>query len=592
MDEARLSTAVPSQAPSTTLSEKASPRPSYTSDASTTANKEMQIPVTTEKNHETEVISSSQGAKTVEISPVEEAKALDKVTEEPQYPQGLKLAVIMIALCLAVFLIALDNTIIATAIPRITDQFHSIEDVGWYASAYLLTTCAFQLQFGKFYTFFSIKWTFLTAIAIFEFGSLICGVAPNSVALIIGRAIAGIGSAGIFSGGLIIIAYSVPLDKRPVYTGLVASMYGIASVAGPLMGGAFTDHVTWRWCFYINLPIGAVTFVIITIFLKSPKREKEASIGFVARFKQFDIIGTVCFIPAIICLLLALQWGGAKYPWSDGRIIALFVIFGVFIIAFVGVQIWKGDGATVPPRIMKRSIWAGSWFGLCLGGSTFTFIYYLPIWFQAITGVSATESGIRNLPMILSQVIASLLGGVLTTVIGYYTPFMYFSTILMAIGAGLLTTLTVGSGIGMWLGYQIIYGFGVGFGFQQPLMAAQTVLPLEDVPVGTSTVMFIQILGGALFVSAAQNVFENQLVTNLIAANIPNLNPQTIVSNGATALTNLVSTSDLAEVLAAYNGAITKTFQIPLVMACLSIFGAIAMEWRSVKGKKVEVVAA
>ena len=145
-----------------------------------------------------------------------------------------------------------DNTIIATAIPRISDDFSAIEDIGWYGSSYLLTTCAFQLLWGKFYTFFSIKWTFLTAIGIFELGSLVCGVAPNSTALILGRAIAGLGSAGIFSGALIIIAYSVPLDRRPIYTGLIGGMYGIASVAGPLMGGAFTDRLTWRWCFYIK----------------------------------------------------------------------------------------------------------------------------------------------------------------------------------------------------------------------------------------------------------------------------------------------------------------------------------------------------
>ena len=130
--------------------------------------------------------------------------------------------------------------IYAAAIPRITDEFQALKDVGWYASSYLLTTCAFQLLFGKFYSFFSIKWVFLVALAIFELGSLICGVAPNSIALIVGRAIAGVGSAGLFSGALIIVAYTVPLDKRPIYTGLIGGMYGIASVIGPLMGGAFT----------------------------------------------------------------------------------------------------------------------------------------------------------------------------------------------------------------------------------------------------------------------------------------------------------------------------------------------------------------
>jgi MFS family permease len=142
---------------------------------------------------------------------------------------------------------ALDNTIVATAIPKITDHFQSLDDVGWYGSAYLLTTAGFQLLFGKFYTFFSIKWVYITAISFFELGSLICGVAPTSNALIVGRAIAGIGAAGIFSGALIIIAYAVPLHQRPMFTGVIGAMYGLASVAGPLLGGVFTDKVTWRW---------------------------------------------------------------------------------------------------------------------------------------------------------------------------------------------------------------------------------------------------------------------------------------------------------------------------------------------------------
>ena len=227
-------------------------------------------------------------------------------------------------------------------------------------------------MFGKFYSFFSIKWVFLGAIGIFELGSLVCGVAPSSNALIVGRAIAGIGTAGIFSGALIIIAYSVPLRTRPTYTGLIGAMYGLASVAGPLLGGVFTDKVTWRWCFYINLPIGAITVIGIGLFFKSPQRTKVRNLTPMEKFRQLDPWGTLFFIPAIVCLLLALQWGGTKYAWGNGRIIALFVLFVVLIVPFIILQFVQGEQATLPIRIMKqRSVAACSWFAFTIGAAFF-----------------------------------------------------------------------------------------------------------------------------------------------------------------------------------------------------------------------------
>ncbi|KAF7312051.1 DHA14-like major facilitator [Mycena indigotica] len=461
------------------------------------------------------------------------------------FPHGIKLALLIVALCLSVFLVALDNTIIATAIPRITDEFKSLDDISWYGSAYLLATAATQLLFGKFYSFLPIKWVYITAITIFEIGSAVCGAAPTSNALIGGRAIAGFGSAGIFTGALIIIgklkslhnifvaepssAHAVPLSKRPMYTGLIGAMYGLASVVGPLMGGAFTDKVTWRWCFYINLPIGAVTLFVMVFLFKMPHSadREPVEMSLWERIEKFDPFGTVVFIPAIVSLLLALQWGGSKYEWSNGRIIGLFVVFGVLIICFIAVQLWKGDNATVPPRVFKqRSIWSGAFFSLCLGAAFFILVFYLPIWFQAIKGTSAVKSGISSLPMILSLVVGSLIAGSVVTVTGYYTPWLLVSTVLMSVGSGLLYTLRVNTGHSKWIGYQVLYGLGVGVGMQQPVIAAQTVLPLKDVPVGTSILMFLQTLGGALFISAGTNVFTNRLVSGLIRANIPGVSPR------------------------------------------------------------------
>ncbi|GAB1202345.1 hypothetical protein APSETT445_000957 [Aspergillus pseudonomiae] len=428
--------------------------------------------------------------------------------------------------------------------------------------AYLLTTASSQLLIGKFYTIYNIKWVFLTALLIFEVGSAICGAAPNSVALILGRAIAGCGNAGLLSGALLILTHS----SKPL-----------------------TSSKSWRWCFYINLPIGAVTFFAVALIFRPTNLPKtgDAQTG-LDLVMRFDPLGTCLFMPAVICVLLAIQWGSTTYDWNNGRIIALFVVFGVLLLAFLFIQWRAQDNATVPPRIIqKRTVWSCAIYQFTLGAGFFVFVYYVPIWFQAVQGISAIESGKRALPMLVGNIVGTTASGVVVAAIGQFAPFMILGTILTSVGGGLLTLFNPTTTTAQWIGYQVLVGVGIGVGWQQPIVAVQTVVSMEDLPTATAILSFAQKIGGSLFVSVAQTAFTNKLVREL-AATVPELDSSAVLQDGASDLARHIPKQYLSAVVKAYSTGLTNAFLVGTVLVVLSVVGSAFVEWKSTKGQKVE----
>jgi hypothetical protein len=277
--------------------------------------------------------------------------------------------------------------------------------------------------------------------------------------------------------------------------------------------------------------------------------------------------------------------GGTTYPWGSARIIVLFILSAILLSAFVCIQFWQGDNATVPIRIIKqRSVASGVYFSITSPGSMMIMIYYLPLWFQAIKGVSAVKSGIDTLPLVLSLVIASIIAGGLTQKTGYYVPQLLACSVIMSIGAGLLTTLQIDTGAKKRIGYQVLYGFGLGLGMQQAGMAAQTCLDKKDVMTGIALMFFMQGLGGSIFISVGQLVFMHSLVSHL--SKVADLDPSLIVHTGATELRNLVPPQYLEKVLLAYNAALSDTLKVAVACASATILAGLTMEWKSLKGLK------
>ena len=485
-----------------------------------------------EKEHAS-LSSSSQDAVVNEKADGE--KATDKKPEEPQSEversKG-KVAIIMFALCLAVFLAALDVTIITTALPTISEHFHSTSGYTWIGSAFLLANSASIPSWGKISDIFGRKPMLLLANIIFMIGSLVAALSNSIGMLIAARAIQGIGGGGLVILCNIVIGDLFSLRKRGAYYGMIGAVWAVASSIGPIIGGAFTQKVSWRWCFYINLPLDGLAFAILLFFLdiKTPRTPVLEGL------KAIDWVGSIAVVGATLMFLFGLQYGGETAPWDSAEVICL-IVFGIVLFALFLVWEWKFAVFPLMPLGLfhKRTNIATLTVVFIHGIVFISGSYYLPVYFQAIRGATPILSGVYLLPTALALAFGSIGTGIFIRKTGLFVPPIWFGLFMMTLGYGLFVDFDAHSSWAKLIIFQLIAGLGIGPLFQAPIIALQAHINPRDIATATATLGFIRQLATSTSVVIGQVVFQNQMTKqqgSLVAA----LGPQRAQQFGGAAI--------------------------------------------------------
>jgi EmrB/QacA subfamily drug resistance transporter len=419
---------------------------------------------------------------------------------------------IFAGLMTAMLLAALDQTIVATALPTIVGDLGGLSSLSWVVTAYLLTSTVSVPLFGKVSDLYGRKPLFQGAIVVFVLGSLACGAAQSMGQLIAFRAVQGVGAGGLMSLAQTIIADVVSPRERGRYMGYIGAVFAVASVAGPLLGGYFVDELTWRWVFLINLPLGVVALAVV---------QRNLKLGFTRREHVIDYLGAALLTTSLSALLLVLVWGGDTYPWTSSPILGLGAAAAAGLVAFVVVERRAPEPVLPLELFSNRTFALSATLALLVGTAMFGVIIFLPLFLQVVAGVSPTASGFLMLPLITGLLTTSITSGRLIARWGRYRIFPILGTAVLTVGIALLSSMGTATTQLRASLYMLVVGVGLGLVMQVLVLAVQNAVALRHLGTATSAIQFFRSIGGVLGVAASGAIVNSRLAVVLARADVP-----------------------------------------------------------------------